>query len=246
MTIDSKTLLERSLPNCAKAFNLALTLFIIRVPLSILSPHLSLTLIGLLAFGITIVVVGLVGYLAYQCGWHPALPILPSAALLLPYVGTIILILILIQSRVFLQRHGYRVGLTSARENPDGPVPWPDIPFRKHIPWLMTFAVMPWGLFIFVWILNPDYNAKFFMPYDNWLGIGMLLVAAIASVLTYPLSIQFQCLRAQPKFTGVIKLQFAMVLSLAFLFALITTAIILMGPAAITMQQQMSLMHSTQ
>jgi hypothetical protein len=174
------------------------------------------------------------------------LAILLPGGLLVPYGSLLISILILIQSRIFLQKHGYVVGLTSAYENADGTVPWPDIPFQKHVAWLSTFAAMPWGFFFLVWIVNPEYIGKFFSPYDHWLGVAMLLVASVVTVLTYPLGIEFQRLRAEPKFTGVTIVQLGMVVSLAILFALIATGILIMTPAAVTLMQQMGPGHLTQ
>jgi hypothetical protein len=246
MTINLKKLLERSPRNCANAFNLSLALFIIRVPLGFFLQHLDLSLVCLVALGVSIVVAGLIGYLAYQCGWHPTLAILLPGGLLVPYGGLLISILIFIRSRIFLQKHGYVVGLTSAYENAAGAVPRPDIPFQKHVAWLIIFAAMPWGLFFLVWIINSDYMGKFFMPYGHWLGVAMLLAASVVTVLIYPLGIEFQRLRAEPNFTGVTTVQLGMVVSLAILFALISTGILIMTPAVITMMQQMGPGHLTQ
>jgi len=240
MTLNLKKLLERTPYNCANAFNLSLALFIIRVPLGFFLQHLNLSLVCLVALGVSMVVAGLIGYLAYQCGWHPTLAILLPGGLLVPYGGLLISILILIESRIFLQKHGYFVGLTRAYENADGAILRPDIPFRKHVAWLITFAAMPWGLFLLVWIINSEYVAKFFSPYAHWLGVVMLLVASVVTFLTYPLGIEFQRLRAEPKFTAVTMVQLGMVISLAILFALISIGILIMTPAAITMMQQMA------
>jgi len=68
----------------------------------------------------------------------------------------------------------------------------------------------------------------------------MLLVASVVTFLTYPLGIEFQRLRAEPKFTAVTMVQLGMVISLAILFALISIGILIMTPAAITMMQQMA------
>ena len=243
MTINLKQPLERNPRNCAKAFNLSLALFVIRAPLGFFLHHFELSLLFLVALGVSIVVAGLIGYLAYQCGWHPMLAILLPGGLLVPYGGVLISILILIQSRIFLQKHGYVVGLTRAYESASGAIPWPDIPFRKHVVWLIIFAATPWGFFFLVSIINPDYIGKFFSPYDHWLGLKMLLLAVVVTILTYPLGIEFQRLRAAPKFTGVTIVQLGMVLSLAILFALISIGILIMTPAAVTMLQQMELVH---
>ena len=71
------------------------------------------------------------------------------------------------------------------------------IPFRKHIWWITGFFGVPWSLFFLTWILNSEYTSKFFEPVDGdtWVGPSMLVLAVGLSLMTYPLSIQFQRLR---------------------------------------------------
>ena len=232
-------LLARSPLNCAKAFNLFLVLFIVRLLLNIL-----FTAFPPLALSVSLVLAVLIVYLAYHCGWHPLLAVLLLGAWLLPPYGPFaVLILTLIQTRIYLQNHGYAVRLMSAHESAEGVAFSPPIALRHYRWWLMIFAAPAWVLFVVMWMINPDYADKFFQPFQGrpLFGVSMLFAALVCSGLIYPLGMEFRRLLAVPKVTGTVVVQFFFVLSLTLLFSLMSVSIIVLTPAAMTMMQQMGL-----
>jgi len=117
----------------------------------------------------------------------------------------------------------------------------PRISFKKNIWWIIGFFGFPWACFFLIWILNPQYEMKFFQQVEGnaYLGSIMLLTALVVSALTYPLGIQFQKLRlVQPRRWTTIA-QMIGITFVSLVFSLIACSIIFLGPAAFTMIDQM-------
>ena len=117
----------------------------------------------------------------------------------------------------------------------------PSIPFRKNILWLIGFAGTPWALFVSIWIINADYESKFFKPVEgvSYLGIMILVIAFGMSAMIYPFSVHFQKLRLAPERTWTVTAQMVGVTLVSLMFSLMTCALIALTPAAITMTEQM-------
>jgi hypothetical protein len=238
-------LFDRAPENCANGLNIFIAIFLGRL---VLTPAHSIYPIHFLLVGVALLLAALLVYIAYQAGWHPLL--LPFLALLLlspalvpwiAYVSVPALLFILVHARLYLQRHGYIVGLVGARFEPgDGGPPTP-LPRKKIALRVAGIFGVPWILFGLVWIINPVYNEKFFEHSDGvewWLGPVLFLFAVGLTVVSYPLGLEYCRLqrrrgRWSTEFQAVLTLLIAIALWLAL------AAILIMTPAALTMMQQM-------
>ena len=119
------------------------------------------------------------------------------------------------------------------------------IPFRKHLWWMIGFMGIPWSFFFLTWIVNPAYTSKFFKPVEGewWLGTTMLFMAIGLSLMTYPLSIQFQRLRLIQERTWTTTSQMVMLVLVNLALSLMVFSILILTPAAFTMMEQMKAIH---
>ena len=108
-----KNLFHRNLEACVTLFTWfeGLILFnLLIAALTILVFHL-LFVVHLLVFFLFVFVFGL---LAYQIGYHPIVAVLWCVGLFIPFVNFIVLLLMLAQSKTFLRKNNYKIGLWSA------------------------------------------------------------------------------------------------------------------------------------
>jgi hypothetical protein len=110
-------ILNRNPENCALLFAWFEGLFLfnfLSVPFAIFVFHWFM-LVTTVAFLVFVVVFGL---LAYQIEYHPLIAVIWSAGLFLPYASLIVILVLFIQTKSYLRKKNYKIGLWGARLNP--------------------------------------------------------------------------------------------------------------------------------
>jgi uncharacterized paraquat-inducible protein A len=106
--------LNRTPQNCAQLFSWFEGLFLfgfISVPISIFIFHWF----AVINLATSILLDCVSGFLAYQIGYRPIIAIIWIAALFVPYVNLIVLVVLFIQVRTYLKKSSYKIGLWGAR-----------------------------------------------------------------------------------------------------------------------------------
>jgi hypothetical protein len=236
------SILARTPARCAGAFNFFVIAFCVRLPLVLAASELHRFDDFDLVFALGLA--ALLVYVAFQAGW-PILLLPPLAfGLMQPFYAAFIaiplMLLVLVQARLFLQRNGYDVGLVGARPAlvESGASP---ISFGRKIGFVAAVGSAAWFPFLLVWAINPAYNAKFFQPMagiEPWLGPVLLGFAVLLTAFLYPLGAEFFRLRSRVlTWTTGTQLTLTVLLVLAALLAI--ASLLLLTPAAMTMMQQM-------
>jgi hypothetical protein len=233
------TLFVRTVSGCAKTFNILTITCLLAMIMGILFSVVHLNIAYLMPVGV--LVACLIGIVFFQMGYSPIIAILVALSPSLPYVGTLALLTVLVIARYYLQGNNYIVGFTGARISSQNPVPFVPIHWTKCFVWFAVFFSVPFFLFVGCWVLNSEYMDKFFQPIGGtwWMGPSALLIAGMVSLLTFPLIIEIQRLKTIQTRTGSMTFQIILINLLAVVFCGISSAIVLLTPAVITMYGQM-------
>ena len=226
-------LLPRSSAKCAKFYNgllLACLLSVVPWGPVILIPVLLLLM-------------GLAGIAAYQAGWRPLFAGILAISIGIPYLGVAVLFAVLVGVRYHLQNQNYIVSFFGARESGCLRPARPKISWRRQFRWLAVFFAIPLFIFAVLWLLNSPYEGKFFQPVAGhpWLALGLLMTAFLLPILTVPVGIEIDRIRAMRTPGDGARMQIVLLNALCILFCTISVLIIVLSPAALTMVEQMRL-----